>query len=87
MSRTTKLSINYIELRSREVKRRESRRKLKTGESQNERIDRQFADKRKRVETRGKEKVREGYRRIVEKVRTEERGKCSFRCAAKRRPA
>lgn len=87
-SRATKpLSINYIELRSGEVKRRESRRKLRTGESQSERIDRQFADKRKRVETRGKEKKREGYRRVVEKVRTEEREKCSFRCVAKRRPA
>lgn len=80
-SRATKSSsINYIELQSGEVKGRESRRKQVI---QSERIDRQFADKRKRIETRGEEKEREEYRRVVEKVRTAEREKRSFRCVAK----
>lgn len=81
ISRATKSSsVNYIELRSGEAKRKESRRKQVI---QSERIDRQFADKRKEIETRGEEKEREEYRRVVEKVRTGERGKCSFQCVAK----
>lgn len=80
-SRATKSSsVNYIELRSGEVKGGESRREQVIP---SERIDRQFADKRKGIETRGEEKEREEYRRVVEKVRTGERGKCSFRCVAK----